>query len=225
MTGDPGEYHVKSAIQILEHIATMSISPEDESRALIPDVTGILRPRQSVLFNDRGFDSLYTPSGHYLAHATLSRDLAERLKILTLSEFQFSQDEEEFYTFRMEEELPTRIHNVLREYDIDYSSNEWVANADDANAKTVSIIIDEAKCESRAECLLVKEMKEFNECPALVIHNNTAFTEEDFEGLGNIGKGGKGDNNDAIGRFGLGALSFYHFTDVGLLSASSYYLF
>ncbi|TDL15335.1 hypothetical protein BD410DRAFT_845281 [Rickenella mellea] len=97
-------------------------------------------------------------------------------------------------------------------YQIEYASNEWIANADDANASQVSLLLDERTF--RGSKLLTPTMKEFQECPSLVIHNDSVFTKDDFAGLAQIGVGGKGALPDKIGRFGLGALSFYHFTEV-----------
>ncbi|KAG8998065.1 hypothetical protein FRB94_007228 [Tulasnella sp. JGI-2019a] len=62
--------------------------------------------------------------------------------------------------------------------------------------------------------ILTPQSAELCQSPALVIWNNETFTEEDSVGLPSTGKGGKQGNNETIGRFGLGTLSFYHFTEM-----------
>jgi len=204
--------YVKTSVLVLEE---MSKLPTDNCDVLVPDDLGTLRPIEVVVYNDLGPHPMGIPSHLYLAHPSVSLALAESLGLLKLSDEQFNaRDDDDVDSFQMGEDLSTRISGVLREYDIEYSSNEWVANADDAGASQVSIIVDEATYPT--DGLMNPKMAEYHKSPAVVIYNDGVFTEDDFKGLGNIGKGGKGGNPNAIGRFGLGAFSFYHFTDVSV---------
>lgn len=149
--------------------------------------------------------------GFQFAHPLVSSGLASTLGLRRLSEEAFSSPGDGIQSFHMEEDLTVRIRKVLQDYDIDHSSNEWVANADDAGASSLTLLIDEASFEGRR---VIGGLNDFQSGPALVVHNDGVFTEADFKGLGNIGQGGKAGRADAIGRFGLGALSFYHFSEV-----------
>lgn len=174
----------------------------------------------SIIFND-GEDLLgEVPSEYKIAHPDISFTLARQLGLMRLSDDRFAQDEEQLESFQIGEALPTRIKGILRDYDKEYASNEWVANADDAKAKEVVFVIDEAILEGGN--LLGPHLTDFQRSPALLIHNDQIFSEKDFEGLGNIGQGGKRDSPESIGRFGLGALSFYHFTEVSILHTNGF---
>lgn len=50
------------------------------------------------------------------------------------------------------------------------------------------------------------------------------FTENDFAGFKEIGRGSKGDDVTSTGMFGRGALSMYHFTDVPMLISGGFFL-
>ena len=50
--------------------------------------------------------------------------------------------------------------------------------------------------------------------PALVVHNNKVFTDEDFENITKLAAGTKQNKNLKIGKFGIGFCSVYHITDV-----------
>ena len=113
----------------------------------------------------------------------------------------------------MHEDLTRRISNVLKQYSVEQMFNEFLANAADAGASEYNILID---ANQTAPCtnLLSPSMSEMQALPALAIHNNAIFQEKDWKGIRNIGVGGKEGRSDAIGRFGLGALSAFHFTEV-----------
>ena len=50
------------------------------------------------------------------------------------------------------------------------------------------------------------------------------FSEKDFAGFKDIGKGSKGNDVTSTGMFGRGALSLYHFTDVPMLVSGKWFL-
>lgn len=178
----------------------------------IPGIDGFLHAIDSVLFDDLGSDLLYGSSEAVLTHPSVSLLMAKKLGLAKASDTRFASDEDMLETFEVKEDLTTRINTVLQDYDISLASNEWVANAADAGATAVNFVIDEAQFNG-SKCISPR-LGELQQVPALLVHNTGVFLEQDFKGLSNIGIGGKGDNPDAIGRFGLGAFSFYHFTDV-----------
>ena len=201
----------KVALKILDEV--VSRAPHlDLNDILVPTTTHNLEPAKNVIYDDIGHGSTI-PDGCYAAHPSVSLALAKKLGLAYLSDERFSQDEDEYDTFTISEDLPTRIKGVLKQYNIEYVFNEWVANADDAGAAAVSLLVDEHVVDSPSG-LLAPCLAGFQDCSALIIHNDAIFSDADFQGLGNIGSGGKGEAPDKIGRFGLGALSFYHFTEV-----------
>lgn len=168
---------------------------------------------ESVLYNDMEMDAQRLQDGTQFAHPLLSQASAKALGLQTyrgrqLSELESADDDNGFY---IGEDITTRIKSVLLDYTIDHSFNEWVANAADAGATCMKLLVDESIFGGQD---VIPTKSEFPPGPALVIYNNGLFSEEDFRGIGNIGQGGKTEQSNTIGRFGLGALSFYHFTEV-----------
>src|SRR5918911_714398 len=59
--------------------------------------------------------------------------------------------------------------------------------------------------------------------PAILIFNNSKFSESDFTSLMQIRVGGKQGDDTKIGKHGIGFNSCYHFTDVpSFISGSSF---
>ncbi|KAG8947689.1 hypothetical protein FRC04_010533 [Tulasnella sp. 424] len=214
---------VRTSILILKELSpTIEGSESELQKILVPTNARKLAPAPEVLFNDLGGDSTSPPPGLKFAHSQVSKPLANTLGLRRLSEEEFSQDGDGIESFHMGEDLPVRIKGVLQDYDIDLSGNEWVANADDAGAHSVTFLVDEASFDGRR---VIPGLNSFQSGPALVVHNDGKFTDEDFRRLVNIGQGGKSGRTDLIGRFGLGALSFYHFSELPWVISGKYCLF
>lgn len=204
---------VASTLPLLTELSRRLVSSNlNRARTLVPSMSFTLWSVDSVVYDDLGSGLADTPPEYELVHPSVSHALANRLGILRLSDSRFSLDADQLDGFDIGEDLSTRINGVLKDYDVAYASNEWIANADDANATTVSFLLDEAVFEGPK--ILGPQLSELQRCRALVIHNSGVFVDRDFDGLKNVGIGGKGDTHETIGRFGLGALSLYHFTDV-----------
>ncbi|KAG8994150.1 hypothetical protein FRB94_009076 [Tulasnella sp. JGI-2019a] len=214
---------VTSAISILQALSRHLGPLLDRSRILVPCEAMTLEPFDTIIYNDVGDKLGDIPLDYKTAHSDISSALAGRLGLMRLSDDRFADDEDQLESFQIGEALPTRIMGVLKDYDKEYASNEWVANADDAGAKEVAFVIDEVVVEGGS--LLSPHLTEFQRSPALIIYNDGVFSDKDFEGLGNIGKGGKTDSPESIGRFGLGAFSFYHFTELPMVVSASSVLF
>ena len=108
--------------------------------------------------------------------------------------------------------MTTRISNVLRQYSIEQAFNEFLANATDAGAAKLNILVDERTFGARS--ILSPEMAALQTSPSVIIHNDAVFKDADFAGIKRVGLGSKQGKVDAIGKFGLGALSMFHFTEV-----------
>ena len=122
------------------------------------------------------------------------------------------------------EPLTTRLSNILREYKDGLTIiKEMIQNADDAGASEVNILYDTRTHSSQN--LLFKGMAE-SHGPALVVHNNSTFTKEDFENITKLAGATKANQPLKIGKFGVGFCSVYHITDVpSFVSGEWLYIF
>lgn len=207
----PGQ-DVKQVISLLKALDMENLALDDQIRIPIPDNDGIMRAWNEIYYDDlgaRAYD-IELPTDRWNTHYDIDGKLAEQLGIQTLGSLNlkgYEVDDED-----MGEDLTTRINNVLRQYSIDQAFNEFLANASDAGATRFDILIDERPF--GVHHLLSPEMAPLQTAPAVIIHNDGVFTESDFKGIRRVGLGGKQDRKDAIGKFGLGALSMFHFTEV-----------
>jgi hypothetical protein len=205
---------LRQCVSLLEALLSYELTNEQTSQLRIPDRSGTLQSPNQVWFNDiqHRVTELELPSDMFPAHPRITEDLARAFHLAFLSELSLGALIDEDSDEDMEEMLTTRISSVLRQYTEDRALLEFVANAVDAGAYNFTIIVDEATHRSRGD-FLTSRMAEL-QGPALVIFNDAIFKDKDWRGIRRVGLGGKIDDPDSIGRFGLGALSVYHFTDV-----------
>jgi hypothetical protein len=104
------------------------------------------------------------------------------------------------------EPLYVRISNILREYNQSNIIQEYIQNADDANASRIVCVVDHRKLKTFKNSSLLKHCAEEG---ALWIHNDSLFTRQDFDGILSLGVGGKRDIDVCTGQFGLGFNSSY----------------
>ncbi|KAJ7024298.1 hypothetical protein C8F04DRAFT_1239748 [Mycena alexandri] len=180
---------------------------DDHSELWVPGTDFVLRPISEVYFEDTLTD--FRTSDLHPAHSTISRAVARNLKISFLSTLELGDEDEDM---QMGEVFTSRVRGVLDAYDIQYALNEYLANAVDAKATEFSVILDERTFESSR--VFTKRLGDLQRTPSLFLFNNAVVKPEDFHGLRMVGQGGKGSDPDTIGRYGLGALSLFHFADV-----------
>ena len=122
------------------------------------------------------------------------------------------------------EPLITRLSNILKEYKDGLTIiKEMIQNADDAEATEVNVLYDSRQ--HTTEKLLFKGMGD-SHGPALVVHNNSTFTDEDFENITKLAGATKANKPLKIGKFGVGFCSVYHITDVpSFVSGEWLYIF
>jgi len=221
LSGHVTESSVMIALQLLEQIAFQlrdDITDSQRERIFVPDRGGVMRQIDEIYYNDLNVSEATrrldfgTP-----AHPGLSKSLASRIALRFLSSLVLDEgdnDDDDVDDMDMGEDLCTRIASVLKDHDVSYALNEFLANAADARASQFSILLDKRSFESTT--VLSPEMVKFQQGPSLILHNDAVFSEEDFSGLRKVGQGGKSAEYDTIGRFGLGALSMFHFTEVCL---------
>ncbi|KAJ7461554.1 hypothetical protein FB451DRAFT_1371271 [Mycena latifolia] len=195
----------------------------DYSRILVPgeDSTSILRPIAHVYFKDTAAGFSPGP-GYFRTHSAVSMSLAQALHVEALSSMALGNDDDDFDDLQMGEDFTKRVESVLKDYDVEYALNEYLANAADAKATEFSIVLDERTFECSK--VIGPKLADLQRRPSLFLYNNGVFTRDDFRGLRTVGQGGKGSDPDSIGRYGLGALSLFHFTDVVQLISGDYLL-
>ena len=199
-----------AAIHLLELLPVV-ISEEEREDILVPDKGNRLLPLNSVHYNDIGDRAcLIGSSDVHTAHPDLHEDLAKKLGMSRLG-WNFAALKKPGRD--MGEQTTTTIRNRLREYTEQQLLTEFVANAVDAGATEFGILVDELQ--NTGKETLFREMDKFQACQSLVIHNNALFTDKDFDGICNTGIGGKQSRTDSIGQFGSGALTMFHFSEVG----------
>ena len=110
------------------------------------------------------------------------------------------------------EPLITRLKNILTEYKDGITIiKELIQNAEDAGATEVNILYDSRS--HPTDGLMFPQMANTHG-PALVVHNNSQFTDEDFANIIKLGGATKKYKCLKIGKFGIGFCSVYHITDV-----------
>ena len=187
----------------------------DEARAavLIPDVDCILRPVSEIFFNDIAERASLIPTeNHFVAHHQVDDTLATKLNLARLG---LKFVDLNIPGVDMGEKPLTTVRNTLRQYPEKQFVTEFVANACDANATKLTLLINEV-CSTANETprLLSPSMQKFSTCPSLVIYNNAKFSDQDFKGICQTSIGGKEGKSNTIGQFGLGALTMFHITEV-----------
>ena len=155
--------------------------------------------------------------GHFI-HGSISRDCALKLGAYPMIEAVMKDIEVDDFLdgtpYGQHEDLVDRLNGILKKYPADTSIfREFIQNADDAKATEIAFVLDDRKY---PDCRLLSNddnWKRLQRTPALCIFNNRPFTEEDIIGISQLGRGGKGDTADTIGRFGIGFNVAYHVTD------------
>lgn len=117
----------------------------------------------------------------------------------------------------LQEPLIDRISRLLDDYSVEFAFNELLANALDAGATEFRIVHDQGSMPRKF--LWTDKLTNIISGPALFVYNNEKFEEADFKGVVKLGRGSKQERTDSevIGRYGLGAATMYHFTDVGFV--------
>ncbi len=109
------------------------------------------------------------------------------------------------------EPLTVRLRNLIHDYPEGVGIvKELIQNADDAGAKRIHITFDwrqhptSGLPDSRMEALMGA---------AMVVYNDSTFSDEDFDNIQSLGESGKRETLWKTGRFGVGFNSVYHVTD------------
>ncbi|KAJ7264998.1 hypothetical protein B0H12DRAFT_1101704 [Mycena haematopus] len=214
---------LKDAIELLKEISALlpGHSQGDYERIFVPGKDGVLHPIAQVYYVDSG-TSDFCPEQGFPAHSEISESLARKLKVQFLSSLELGEDDDDEDDLQMGEDFTKRVEGVLKEHDVSYALNEFLANAVDAQATNFSVQLDERTFAHSK--VLTPGLSDLQRKLSLFLYNNAKFTEADFRGLRQVGQGGKRSNPDSIGRYGLGALSLFHFTDVVQIVSDQFFM-
>ena len=184
-----------------------------------------LLPRDEVAYTDDDMLLQIAKSSdeeYKLVHSSVAH-LAPQLGLTPLSD-QLDITEEVFEDAGQHEPLTTRLSNILKEYKDGLTIiKEMIQNADDAEATEVNILYD---ARSHTTDRLLFEGMADSHGPALVVQNNSTFTEEDFANITKLAGATKKDKPLKIGKFGVGFCSVYHITDIpSFVSGEWLYIF
>ena len=162
---------------------------------------------------------------HMFVHPRISAQLAHLLGVMPLSE-QLDISEDTFEDAGQHEPLTTRLKNILRDYKDGLTIiKELLQNADDAEATEVNICYDARQHETDSKKLFFSGMAEAHG-PALIVHNNKTFSDDDFKNITKLAAATKQGKALKIGKFGVGFCSVYHMTDVpSFISRDYFYIF
>ena len=158
-------------------------------------------------------------------NSRISPTMAHNLGVAPLSKhMQISDDTDE--DVGQHEPLMVRLKNILQDYTDGVTIiKELLQNADDAGATVVNICFDSRTHDVPSKRLLYPGMAR-SHGPALVVHNNACFTNEDFRNITKLAGATKMDEALKIGKFGVGFCSVYHITDIpSFLSCDLLYVF
>jgi len=204
-TGTTSDRLVHGVVKMLAWLSPLDAN--DRNKIYVPDEGGLLRPYDSIYFNDVGARAgLHDLGSGSLAHSAVSLDLASGLGLLRLGLMGFQNQ--------------TNIDNIdwvsairarLEIYEDQRLLLDIISVASDARATEVNILLDDAW--GPTEALLSPRCNELQHSPTLVVQHNGNFTENDlFRMLRYCST--QRDNKPSVGRYGHGVLSIFHITEV-----------
>ena len=177
----------------------------------IPDKNGFLRDSSCICFGDKD-NFVEKDDDTYYSHPNLSLRAGRVLDILGVKSVRqhVVSKRRKGIPFGQKEQLTARIRRILDGYPSESILKELVQNADDAGANEIHFVLDER---SHCKQKLFSEEWQSMQGPALLVYNNKPFTQEDLEGIHNLGQGSKTSDPTKIGQYGVGFNCVYHLTD------------
>ena len=232
---------IKKVWTIIEHIltwlteggrisfSTSRFSLSESENVLVPiegsdEEWPCLRPVQDVIYTDLDYLKSFQEDGATFIHDNFL-SLAPYLSVKSLSKHLDISDDA-FGDVGQHEPLVTRLKNILKDYKGGLTIiKELLQNADDAGATELTICYDPRTHSAEPRSLMFPGMANCHG-PALLVHNNAKFTDEDFENITKLAGATKMDQPLKIGKFGIGFCSVYHITDIpSFISGKWLYIF
>ena len=181
---------------------------------MLPDTGYVMHESTELYFNDMAWHS---PEVEYtFVHGIVPLTKAKALGVqmcrkANLAKYLIAGSGFKRFHFGQHEELTRRIQNIIRDYPFDITIlKELLQNADDAKATKMHVILDMR--EHSREHVLSEEWSDL-QGPALLIWNDSVFSDKDLEGIQRLGLGSKRSDSETIGQYGIGFNAVYHLTD------------
>ena len=210
-----------------QYVSFDSVLVPSESVSEWPD----MRESKELVYTDNDLKEFTMSSSSIdeptltFVHSHISPSMAKYLKVTPLSE-ELDVAEETFTDAGQYEPLTVRLKNILKDYKDGVTIvKELIQNADDAEATEINICFDSRSNNIEKRSLFFPGMHE-SHGPALVVHNNSTFSNEDFDNIQKLAAATKQEKHLKIGKFGIGFCSVYHITDVpSFISRNRMYIF
>ena len=205
--------------QILKQLVTyfLRFKPDhfdDDFNILLPDENYVLNWSTDLAFNDAPWapkDESYRYVNDIIPRKTALQLHVKPVRSKLLDKYVNTDSQFSGVEFGQRETLTRRIQNILRDYPFDVTLlKELLQNADDAKASKMCVILDKRK--HGEESIISKNWQKL-QGPAVLVWNNSIFTEKDFKGIQDLGLGSKRSDAESIGQYGIGFNSVYHLTD------------
>ena len=205
---------LRSVVSVLMALSENTRSINPQITVYLPDNNRILRPATSLLVNDYDDKPLPTHSpelrNRYFIHGHVSKELATAFKVACRR-----KEKVETFTkaYGQKQELTATISKIIKNSlsEVRMILLELIQNADDAGASSLTFAIDSSTYGKHS---LFSESMSSWQGPALLVHNNAKFTDEDFHNLAAVGGAHKLDSAVKTGRFGIGFCGVYKITDL-----------
>ena len=208
------EEHREFFYELIPLLQKIKPVQDSDFRVLLPDNNFVLRWSTELVYNDAS----WAPCSKNYAYVNgcISSSLAKELLIKSVSfevMDQFVLKEKTFFgsEFGQSEDLTQRIQSILRDYPFDITIlKELLQNADDAKATKMYFILDKR---FHGTNKVFSENWQKLQGPALLVWNNSTFSDKDLEGIQKLGLGSKETDHESIGQYGIGFNVVYHLTD------------
>ncbi|KAF5313831.1 hypothetical protein D9619_013016 [Psilocybe cf. subviscida] len=218
---DPSPRSVLAALSLLRSVRP-ELNQDMRDRLLIPNTLNALSPYADTFYNDIGDRLDLVPlTDKFVAHPKVDEELSRTLGLRRLG---LEYAGLTTVHLDMGETPVVTVRNTLKQYTEKPFATEFLANASDAGATSFSLMCNNFVPEVGGG-FLSPTMAKFASCPSLVVHNDATFKDKDFEGICRTGVGGKQQEQDKIGRFGLGALTMFSFTELAVIVSADKVVF
>ena len=202
------------AIRIIQALVKGKLSAEtlkQYGKVYIPDEEGYLRDSSCICFADKDC-FVEKDNDTYFVHPNLPIKAGKVLDVLGVKSVRqhVVSRRRRGIPFGQKELLTSRIRRILDGYSSESILKELVQNADDAGATEMHFVLDERLHQSQK---LFSEGWKAMQGPSLIVYNNKPFTQEDLNGIHDLGSGSKSSDPRKTGQYGVGFNCVYHLTD------------
>ena len=196
-------------LNIINNNMLKSVKDSEETPVVhLPDSQGILCESRELCIKDVTW--MPDEPGIRYVHKSISPFTALDLGALT-RRHSFVMQNSLGLPFGQHEKLTHRLRRIMEGYPCDKGIlKELLQNADDARATELHFVLDPRE---HGKDRLFSEKWEPLQGPALLVYNNSCFTEEDIKGIQNLGEGSKLMDPARTGQYGVGFNVVYHLTD------------